>query len=175
VELREEELPPAPPPLREEEPRRAEFESGGGAGGSGTQPALRPCSFAAVLLSEVLKAVQRRRCQAIAILRSRLRRTKDQKRPATKKQTPKSAKRSKKSNKAGKKASKPKKVSAAGSETRDYKTSGAPSTMGNFLGKARLQRGGSEHAIHEATQCVLQNGFMNPSSGGGSGGSTSTM
>lgn len=104
--------------------------------------------------------------------------TKAGKRSATNKKPPKSAKKSKKSNKDGKKAAKlstakPKKVSAAVSGTLDFKTTGDPSALGEFLGQSRLQRGNSETAIKETTQCVIENGFMDPGSGGGSGRASS--
>jgi hypothetical protein len=95
--------------------------------------------------------------------------TKAKKRPAENKESPKCVKRSKKRNKDGKKAAKmsaaqPKKIS----EPLDCKTIGAPSSYGEFLGRERLRRTNAANSIKEATQCVMQNGFMNRSSGGGS-------
>jgi hypothetical protein len=71
---------------------------------------------------------------------------------------------------------KPKRVSAAVSETLDFKTivtTGDPSVLGGPLGQSRLQRGNSAHAIKEATQCVIENGFTNRGSGGGGGSASS--
>ena len=62
---------------------------------------------------------------------------------------------------------KPKKV------TLDFKTTGDPGVLGGFLGQSRVQRGDSATAITETTQCVIEKWFMNPGSGGGSGGASS--
>jgi hypothetical protein len=99
------------------------------------------------------------------------------KRSATYKNQPKSAKKAK-SKKDGKKAAKlptvkQKKMSTAVSEPLDCKITGVASTFGDFIGKARVQREKSQAAIQETTQAVIENGFLNRDSFGGSGGASS--
>ena len=60
--------------------------------------------------------------------------------------------------------------SAAVSETLDFKATGDPGVLGEFLGQSRLQRGSnSKTAIKEVTQYFIENGFMNRGSGGAVG------
>jgi hypothetical protein len=70
----------------------------------------------------------------------------------------------------GKETVKQKKMSTAVSEPLDCKITGVASTFGDFIGKARVQRGKSQAAIQETTHSVIENNFLNRDSFGGSGG-----